>query len=206
MILLVWMGCVAPSDAGADTAEDTDTAGPGGETGHPDTADTDTADTDTDTAGDTDTETGDPAPLAGALHVEGTWRGAAFAVDCTEADGDSVFVRYWSDALGNVAGTVACYRGEDSRPWAAVTFSRAATGDWTEPAEATWMIGDGAGAWGYGSGGSTAWALGISRFERLDLQTYAIAGTLSGVWTAEDGGGSITGAFDALLPCSGACP
>ena len=149
--MIVWalFGCVAPGDdsgAPLDTApSDTDSAGDTDSAADTDTAgDTDSA-TDTDTAGDTDTA----APiLAGALSVEGTWRGAPFVVTCTEADGDAVFVRYWSDAVGNVAGTVGCYRAEDPRPWAAVTFSSAATGEWSEPADATWMIGDTAGAWG----------------------------------------------------------
>jgi hypothetical protein len=207
--VIVWalFGCVAPGDdsgAPLDTApSDTDSAGDTDSAADTDTAgDTDSA-TDTDTAGDTDTA----APiLAGALSVAGTWRGAPFVVTCTEADGDAVFVRYWSDAVGNVAGTVGCYRAEDPRPWAAVTFSSAATGEWSEPADATWMIGDTAGAWGFGSGGSTAWALAISRFERVDLDTYALTGTLSGAWAGDNGGGSVTGSFDALLPCSGACP
>lgn len=211
---MVWalFGCVAP--AAEDSAAPTDTSPEDTDTTDTDPTDTDTMDTaDTDPADtdptDTDTgETGDTAApvLAGSLSVAGTWRDTPFDVRCTEADGDAVFVRYWSDAVGNIAGTVGCYRAEDPRPWAAVTFSSAATGEWSEPDHATWMIGESSSAWSFATGGSTTWSLAITRFERVDLHTYALAGTLAGAWAGEDGGGSVTGSFDALLPCSGACP
>ncbi|MDP2305003.1 MAG: hypothetical protein Q8P18_03145 [Pseudomonadota bacterium] len=189
---------------------------PGGDTGtHTGDRDTDTDAGDTDVGPDSGVDSADPdtsdtdtAPLAGALHVAGTWKGEPFVVDCTEADGDTVFVRYWSDSLGNVAGTLGCYRAEGARPFVGVTFSSGREGEWTAPGAATWRLGDASGAWseGAGDGVTTSWGLAFTTFARVDVETYSLAGTLSGEWTASDGGGNVTGTFDALMPCSGACP
>ncbi|MES2643397.1 MAG: hypothetical protein V4850_28190 [Myxococcota bacterium] len=207
LLAAVTFGCVTPPEdkPAGDTSGDTDAGDTDGDT---DSGDTDADDTDTDDTDTDDTDSGGTAPLAGSLHVAGTWKGAPFAVDCTEADGDTVFVRYWSDALGNVAGSIGCYRAEGARPWVGVTFSRGGEGDWAAPDGATWGLGDEDGTWTYGAADSTTttWRLAFTRFARVDVDTYTLAGTLAGEWTAEDGGGTVTGAFDALLPCSGACP
>ncbi len=169
-----------PGDTSTDTSRDT-------------SVDT-SADTSADTSGDT-SDTATP-PLPGSVEVSGQVGGVPFAFSCDMNDDDARFPRYWSNSLGNIAGSFACV---DSSTLT-VSFMNPHVGAWSESTDGMGFVFTDAGgttlSWYEPT--PTAWSLTLTEAEYVDLKTLSLAGSLSGSWEI----GEVTATFALQVPCN----
>ncbi len=184
MILYI-IGC-APTEppASVDTSADT-------------SVDT-SIDTAIDTSADTSIDTSDTGeePLSGGVAVSGHLNDQNFEFVCAAGDAEERFSRYWSNSLGNIAGSFTCV--EDGA--LTVSFIQPAPGNWSDPSGGmAWVYTDTAGTiWSWYSPPPTFWSLRFEEAAYLDTTTLFIAGDLTATWEA----GAVFSSFSLQIPCN----
>ena len=174
-----------------------------------DTTDVEPSDTG-ETTSDTALETGDTAidPDASVLSASVTYYGIGLELACSATTGGT-FEHTYDDALGNVAGRVACANAGNGE--VQITFTRGSTGEWQDPDDGvdfTWTASTGE-KLGYYEPKlvATGWSMSFSRFEQLDTRTILLEATFSAEFGDPSGGtiGAVDGTTVATLTCTN-CP
>ncbi|GDX79265.1 hypothetical protein LBMAG42_10760 [Deltaproteobacteria bacterium] len=193
--LIAGLACTGAQPEAGDTSRDTsvDTAR--------DTGADSAADTSGDTSGDTSADTADTSdtgspPLPGSLEVSGQVNGVPFAYACSASDPDTRFPRYWSNSLGNIAGSFGCVDALTLT----VSFMNPHPGEWSASADGMGFVFTDAtgGTLSWYEPTPSAWKLTLSEAEYVDLQTLSLAGSLSGIWEV----GDVSATFDLQVPCN----